>query len=693
MSTLPVSVPPRSLVAETPLSRPRRASAAAAATLALAGVGAAAGVAPGPDVALTAAAGVGAVLALLFGAASSDRRGRRRFVAVGLALLAASAVLLFVPAVSVLAGLALGIGAVMTVMAAAAWLVDAGVRGAASIVAGLTAAAAGVAASVALGLVGLVVALALAAVAVATGAESVRGARTPAFVVPGLPAVVGRPAGVPVLMLLALAFALRHFGPVGAGIVAGTLVLVAVLAVSGRRRVREGTALAPARTRTYRRATASFDATAVPAPALAGIVTTVDEVRAAVGAARAAGLGVTMQSTGHAAVSLGDLRHDALLRVAMSGRVEVDAERRLVRVPAGSSWGDAVPVLAPHGLAVPHGSSGHVGVVGYLTRGGLSAYGRHTGVAANHLESVELVLADGSEVTASRDAASELFWAVRGGGGGFGVVTAVTVRAFVPGEVVTGTTAWELTDAAAVGRAWAEWSASAPSAITTSLRVLAVPPFPGMPLRLTRRPLLVIDGTAVDGDVPARTAVDDLLGRLRAVARPVLDTWRSADPNEVPFTHMDPPVSPAHASQHAMLGTGPAGDVDQAVAIVDAFLADATRADTGLAIAELRQLGGALATPAPDGGAVSHFRGAFGWFAVALHGRAGRVAAEARIDHAWDTLSPWSTGFTVPTLAAERGRPARSFPAETARRVAAVRAGVDPLGVFATDVLPAALPH
>ncbi|QTE28840.1 FAD-binding oxidoreductase [Pengzhenrongella sicca] len=700
-TSTPAAITPRisgfASVAQTepsPLSRRQRFSAGVAASLALSGLAATLAMPDAVrDVGAMLGAAAGGCLALALGASASDRRGRRRFTSIGLTVATAGAMVPLVGAPTLPAGLLLGIGAMMTVVAATAWLADTEERTGTSLAVALVAMAAGVAVGALLAplvVAGLAVA-ALAATAVA--AETVRGPRTPVYAMPAAPQLVGPPAARAVLLALVVILALPRVG------LAATLVAATVLAVGARlagfvrRRPRSGSEPGARHTRAYRRAVASFDSTASPAPARGGTVTTVEEVRRAIGHARAAQLGVSMHSTGHAAMGLGDLRRNVLVKVAMDGPITVDPAGALVRVPAGRPWADVVPLLRPHGLAVPHGSSGHVGVVGYLTRGGLSAYGRHTGVAANHLESIELVTADGEHLTVSRVRDPELFWALRGGGGGFGVVTAVTVRAFTPGTVVTGTTAWELDDAREVARAWAEWTAGAPSAITTSLRILSLAPLPGMPLRLTGRPLLVVDGTAVDGDACAREAAGELLARLRGAGRPVLDTWRVADPGEVPHTHMDPPIAPAHGSRHALVGARGPGDLSQAIQITEAMLAGAARPNSRLAFAELRQLGGALASPVDDGGAVGHYRGAFGWLAIALHGRRGAAAAREAIDTAWEPVSRWATGYSAPTLAVERENPERSFPADTALRVAQVRSRVDPDGVFATDVQPAALPR
>jgi FAD/FMN-containing dehydrogenase len=691
------SSPEATLPESPPLRAPAGVAAGAASLLAFGAAGAAVAGATSPalGVALAdqAALVVGIASTLVQGANASDRRGRRRFILIGLALLAL-ALGAHALAIPVATGLLLGLGSGMVALSAGAWLHDAHLGRIAGIVLALAATVGGAWVAPASWLVPAAV-LVAAAAGVLLAPEVVRGPRTPVFVLPGRPDLGARPAALPVLVVLAGVFALFGIG-LAAGL-AVTAALTAVAAVVTVAPVARATRPRPSRPtpladrgRGYSRAVSVFDASASPKPALATTVRSVEEVRAAIESARERGLSVAMHSTGHAAMGLAEIGASALLKVAIDGPITVDPERRLVRVPAGRAWGEVVPLLQPHGLAVPHGSSGHVGVVGYLTRGGLSAYGRRTGVAANWIESIEVVTADGRLVVASRENEPQLFWALRGGGGGFGVVTAVTVRAFEPGEVVTGAAVWEIDDAAAVADAWAQWSASAPSAVTTSLRILSVPPLPGMPLRLTGRPVLVVDGTAVDAEVSAREAAGELLARLRAAAAPRLDTWRVADALEVPHTHMDPPFSPAHSSAHALLGARDARDLDQARGVVSDFVAAAAQRDSGVSIAELRQLGGALADSPRDAGVVGHYRGAFGWLAIALHGKTGREVADAAIDAQRAELASWDTGYTAPTLAVERARAARSFPERRVEEVDAVRERFDPEGLFRVDIAPGA---
>lgn len=671
------------------LGRAARVSSVAASLLTIGAIGVAVGsvaAAPlaGPAVADAVGAALGSALALVQGANVSARRGRRRFVLVGLVLLGA-ATLAHAAAIPFLAGLLLGIGAVIAVMAATGWIADAGLPtfAAAASALAILAAASVVAVPV---LVATVVLLAAAAVA-AISIDTVSGPRTPVFLLPALPRLSEHPVAALVLAPLVASFAWRSGG------VFALVVVLAVLAASagiGRAAGRRSLASTPLTSsgRAYHAASAVFDATVALRPAAATTVRSVEEVREAIDTARARGLGVAMHSTGHAAAGLADLSGSALLKVAIDEPITVDAIRRTVRIPAGRAWGEVVPLVAAHGLTVPHGSSALVGVVGYLSRGGLSAYGRHTGVAANAIESIEIVTADGEHRRVDRENDPQLFWALRGGGGGFGVITAVTVRAFAPGEIVTGTTVWELSDAEAVAHEWAHWSAEAPSAITTSLRVLSIPPLPGMPFPLSRRPVLVVDGTAVNGDVTARDAAGTLLARLRSAAAPRLDTWRVADPAEVAHTHMDAPFAPAHSSAHALVGAAESTDAGQAHGIVADFLR--ATADSAVLISELRQLGGALGERPEGAGVVGHYRGAFGWLNLALHGKPGREVAEAAIDAQWEQIRRWETGYTAPTLAAERHRPARSFPEADIAAVDAVRVRVDAEGLFRVDVAPGA---
>ena len=216
-------------------------------------------------------------------------------------------------------------------------------------------------------------------------------------------------------------------------------------------------------------------------PAAVAYPACADEVSEIVRAAAASGLRVAPQGTGHNAGPLGRLDDVVLLRTSAMTGVHIDPARRIARVEAGVLWLDVVEAAAAHGLAALHGSSPDVGVVGYTLGGGIGWYARQLGMATNSVTAVELVLGDGTQVRADEDTNPDLFWAVRGGGGSFGVVTAMEFRLFDIDTAYAGMLLWDQEHAEKVLRAWAEWTVDAPDCVTTSFRMLNLPPMPELP--------------------------------------------------------------------------------------------------------------------------------------------------------------------------------------------------------------------
>src|SRR5205823_13220000 len=138
----------------------------------------------------------------------------------------------------------------------------------------------------------------------------------------------------------------------------------------------------------------------------------------------------------------GDLGDTVLLKTSRMRRVEIDAETQTARVEAGVIWIEVVEAAAEHGLAALAGSSPDVGVVGYTLGGGLSWLARKFGLAANSVLAAELVTADGQAVRVDREHDPELFWALRGGGGSFGVVTALEFTLFPVRTLYAGDLFW-----------------------------------------------------------------------------------------------------------------------------------------------------------------------------------------------------------------------------------------------------------
>ena len=165
-------------------------------------------------------------------------------------------------------------------------------------------------------------------------------------------------------------------------------------------------------------------------PALVALPANADDVRAVVEFAADAGLKVAPQGTGHNAAAIPSLEDTILISTQRMRGVEIDAAAQTARVQAGTLWLEVTEAATPHGLFPLSGSSPDVGVVGYTLGGGLSWLGRKHGLAANHVTAIDVVTPDGRLLRATADEHPDLFWALRGGGGNYGVVTAMEFRLF-----------------------------------------------------------------------------------------------------------------------------------------------------------------------------------------------------------------------------------------------------------------------
>ncbi len=402
------------------------------------------------------------------------------------------------------------------------------------------------------------------------------------------------------------------------------------------------------------------------------------EVLEIVQAAAAAGLRVAAQGTGHNAGPLGDLAGTVLVRTSAMREVSVDAEGRTARAGAGALWIDVVEAVAPHGLAALHGSSPDVGVAGYSLGGGMGWYARELGLATNSLTAVEIVTtgAEGAHlVRATAEDEPDLFWALRGGGGNFGVVTALEFRLFPVDTVYAGMLVWDRSQADRVLRAWTRWTAGAPDSVTTSFRILQLPPFEEIPAPVRGRQLVMIDGAVLADDDSAV----EILADLRAL-EPEMDTFARVPSASIIRLHMDPEGPTPGVTNTALLG----GMTDEAV---DAFLAQVGHGtSTSLLAAELRQLGGALGRPAPGAGAVPMIDGEFVLFAVAIAATPEMAAAgQADADALVAAMAPWANGRQYLNFVEHAVDARAGYDDESWARLQAVRAAVDPAGTFVSN--------
>lgn len=411
-------------------------------------------------------------------------------------------------------------------------------------------------------------------------------------------------------------------------------------------------------------------------PAAVAVPRSAQDVVDVVRAARSAGLRVAPMSTGHAAAPLAGRVEDAvLLRLHGLTGVAVDAERRVARVLGGTIWQDVVEAAAPHGLAALHGSSPDVAVTGYTLGGGLSWFGRSHGLACHHVVAIEVVTSDGvlRRVDATHD--EDLFWALRGGGGGFGVVTAIEIALLAVADVHAGLMLWPGQMASEVTHAWARWTRRLPVTVTSSLRLLSFPAMPELPPFLSGRQVVVMDAVLQEDDHSARL----LLQPLRDLA-PEMDTFGRVPAGTLTRLHMDPEGPTPSAGGHVLVDSLPP-------AAVDAFVAAAgPGSGTSLLAAELRHLGGALGRSPRGAGALGHLRGEYAAFFVGIAATPEMgAAAAADAARAVAALEPWSRGRVFPNFAEEGTELPHAHRRRDWARLRKVAAAVDPDGLLVAN--------
>ena len=396
------------------------------------------------------------------------------------------------------------------------------------------------------------------------------------------------------------------------------------------------------------------------------------EVSTVLRAAASVGLNVAPQGTGHGAPPLaGHLRDAVLLRTSAMTELRVDAARRTARVGAGALWGDVVQRAGRVHLAALHTSSPGVGVVGSSLGGGLSWYARQHGLQCSALTAVELVLADGTFVRATDQADSDLLWAARGGGGGFGVVTALEFDLFPVSTVCAGKLVWDWTHAQRVLTAWAVWAASAAEIVTSVARLFQAPDLPWLPAEFRGRKLVIIDAVVLaDTD-----AAERVLAPLRAL-RPEVDTFAACSAASVAHLQLDPTAPTAVYANSVLLDDLP----EQAVDALVATAGEGSGSD--LLFVELRQLGGALSRPAPRGGALDRMDGSVLVLCVGVDEGGGWAAVREDAKRVTDELQPWATGSAYLLMADAGVDEQRGWPASSWQRLVDIRAAADPHGLF-----------
>ena len=410
-------------------------------------------------------------------------------------------------------------------------------------------------------------------------------------------------------------------------------------------------------------------------PAAVALPESAADVMAVVRWARSRGLRVAPQGTGHNAAAMGSLAHTVLVKTERMRGVEIDAERRIARVEAGVLWAEVSEAAAEHGLAALAGSSPDVGVVGYSLGGGISWLARRYGLATNSVTAVELVNADGELVRADEDNESDLFWALRGGGGSFGVVTALEFRLYPIAEVYAGVLFFPIERGKEVLQAWRNWIDDVPDEVTSVGRFLRFPPIPDIPEPLRGGSFVVVEATSLLDEA----ATNELLLPLRELG-PAMDTFATIPIERLSSLHMDPEHPVSGAADGMLLRDFPEEAIDAIVAAAGAG------SGSPLLSVEVRHLGGALGRMQPGHGALATMEAGFAMFAVgmAMTPELG-AAVRAHIEIVQASLASWDAGRDYLNFTERRERGERLFGSTTYRRLQTVKGKVDPEDVFRSN--------
>ncbi len=301
----------------------------------------------------------------------------------------------------------------------------------------------------------------------------------------------------------------------------------------------------------------------------------------------------------------------------------------------------------------------------------MSWLGRRHGFACNHVKAIELVDAQGRAGKVDAESDADLFWAMRGGGGEYAIVTALHLDLLPIAEVYGGILVFGAELGAPAVRAWRDWAETAPDEATTVIRFITPPDIPDVPEPIRGKPLLTIDGAFVGEAAEG----ERIFAPLRALGEPIMDSFGLMPTAGLSRIHMDPEHPVPGLGHHCLLRDLP----DEAI---DAF-ARMAGPDSGspLLLAELRHLGGAFARPAENGGALSQLDAGFALYGVGMPmtPELGQ-AIETRLDRLQDALAPWQAAGGYFNFAERPCDVDAILPPETCARLAEVKRRWDPDG-------------
>jgi FAD binding domain len=408
-------------------------------------------------------------------------------------------------------------------------------------------------------------------------------------------------------------------------------------------------------------------------PAAVAFVERADDVSAVLRFAAERGMMVNAQGTGHGAATLGSLDETILIRTIRMRGVEVDGAQGTARIEAGVVAEELCAAAQGHGMSSLPGSSPNVGTIGYTLGGGMGWLGRRHGFACNRVRAIELVTADGQQRRVDADNEPDLFWALRGGGGGYAIVTALEVDLLPISEAYAGALIFPAEPGAEAVRAYRDWTQTLPDEVTSIGRFLRPPPMPDVPEPLRDRPLWTVTAACIG----SREQGERQVAPLRELGEPIMDTFDQIPASGLSRINMDPEPPIPTLGHHRLLRELSDDAIDALVGIVG------PEAGSPLLFTELCHAGGALGRPADGGGALSKLDAKFVMLGIGvpMTPELGEALPDA-LDRLHDAMEPWSAEGGYFNFAERPSDVDALLPPQTCERLGEVKRRWDPDGLI-----------
>lgn len=397
-----------------------------------------------------------------------------------------------------------------------------------------------------------------------------------------------------------------------------------------------------------------------------------DDIAAAVNFARSRALPLSVRSGGHSLASFGVIDGALMVDLSAMKSVQIDPETRIARVQAGATSRDLAGPAVAHGLALSTGDTASVGMGGLVTGGGIGFMVRKFGLAIDNLLAAQVVTASGEIVTASADEHADLFWAIRGGGGNFGIVAEFTFQLASVPQILGGVVALPAT--AEVIRGYLDYASQAPDDLTTIANVMYAPPMPFVPQEHVGKLVLAIlvtwTGSVEDGE--------RALAPLRALATPVAEMVAPM-PYPGMYTFTDHQTMPHAAVVRSMFADELSDET------INATLDAMNNASSPFSLVQIRAVGGAMSRVGSDATAFAHRHQPY---FVAIIGLWLDLAADRQAHEDWvvslfNAIRHDGSGVYVNFLEEEGAdRIHDAYPAVTYARLTEIKRQYDPKNLF-----------